>query len=338
MKFINNIIIFTIDILKQKKNKYYINRDISYQFMRLLYRISNGLLTHLMSIFFSGFKIKSSNNFPDGFIELNKIEESKIEKLKRQITLMRVFDKTKIKNKLYTTNSEKLYTYKFDDLRKSNAIRIDVLKKDLLANAEIAKLATDRKWLNIANGILNVPSKLIDITCWYTLPPKNHVQDEDELINIYDAQIWHRDVDRLRDIKIFIYLSDVVNDEDGAFEIIKNTHKINTNIVNYHNKNNFRILNKDLPEKFQNKKKKFFGTLGTNFVVDTRCLHRGSIVKRNYRLVLELYFSDCFFGKHLNYNIFYKPKLEKSWESYKIWNEIISKYPENYKYIFIAKN
>ena len=56
-----------------------------------------------------------------------------------------------------------------------------------------------------------------------------------------------RDVDKLRDIKIFTYLTDVENEENGPFEILDNTHLFKLNKFKYLNKNNYRILDRNIP-------------------------------------------------------------------------------------------
>ena len=38
-----------------------------------------------------------------------------------------------------------------------------------------------------------------------------------------ETQMWHRDVDHLRDLKVFVYLNDVLDKQDGPFEIIEGT-------------------------------------------------------------------------------------------------------------------
>ena len=61
-------------------------------------------------------------------------------------------------------------------------------------------------------------------------------------------------------------------------------------------------------------------------------------MSKNYRLILELYFSTSLFGKHKNFNNFDKPKLNKNWQSYNLWKEKIEKFPDNYNYLFQGKN
>jgi len=272
--------------------------------------------------------------------KLKNISTDETLDLLKQLQNMKVYNKTEIK-KIQNSNIDldiNKFSYKFDKDYSGNAVRLDIVKADLLSNLKISEFASQKKWLDVIRDNFNFAPKLIDITAWYTLPEINNEREFEERNTKYDAQIWHRDVDRLRDIKIFTYFSDVQGLDDGPFEILEETHKFSFDKFNYYNKNNYRVLNKNIPHKFHNKKISFIGVKGTNFVVNTRCLHRGGKVKKNYRLVLELYFSNSFFGKHIKYNDFTRPKLNLNWESYKFWNQKIEKEPEIYKYLFLGKN
>ena len=91
---------------KSKKNDLYVNKNSSYQVMRTLYRISNGLITNLIGYFLSGLKYKNSNKFKNGYLELEKISNNEVENLKKEISKMRVFDQRKINNYNYLDNEK----------------------------------------------------------------------------------------------------------------------------------------------------------------------------------------------------------------------------------------
>ena len=332
---IKKIFYFFIDIINQKKNLFYINRDSSYQLMRSLERISNGLFTSFLTKLITKKKLKNTKN---SFKLLENISENEVNNLSNAIRKMRVYNKSEIK-KIY--NSDKNldvdeYSYDINNNFKPEAIRLDIVKNELLSSREVTKFALKDNWLNYIKEIYKFEPKLIDITAWYTFPSNNPKEELSEENTSYDAQIWHRDVDRLTDIKILTYLSDVDDFKDGPFEIINETHSFSLTKLKYLNKNNFRVLDKNLPSKIKSKKISFLGKKGTNFIVNTRCLHRGTKVKNNFRLVLELYFSNSFFGKHYKFNKFSRPNLNEKWESYLNWKEKIEKYPEIYKYIFLG--
>ena len=127
--------------------------------------------------------------------------------------------------------------------------------------------------------------------------------------------MWHRDVDNLRDIKHMIYLTDVLDETSGSFEIVKNTHFFSWfNPFNYFNKIKFRVKDDFVKKKYCDKIFSFLGKAGTNFLVDTRALHRGKIItkQKHFRIVLQLYLSNHFFGKDK------KKILSQKYDSYEI--------------------
>lgn len=326
---------FLRDLIKQAINKNYINKNSSYFLMRIFYRITNGFLTNLISYIISGYKYKNSNKFKKGFMQLKSFESNEVDTLKSQISQMRVFDKRKIdyrNNKSWVDETEN-YAKSFKELSNEDVVRLDVLKSELLSNRTVANFILDERWVKIVKKILGVEPRLIDVNCWYTLPHKNEFD-----IKKYDAQIWHKDVDKLRDIKIFFYLSDVDDLNYGPFEIIIDTHRSNYSKIKYENNNNFRISNDIIECNTEYKKFSFIGKRGTNFVVDTRCFHRGGIVEKGYRHIIELYFSNSIFGKHEYYNNFSRPKLNKFWDSYDIWVNAIKKNPKTYFSLFLGKD
>ena len=247
---------------------------------------------------------------------------------------MKVFDQREINNFNYSDNTKQIsdYAFKFEELSSKDIIRMDVVKSELLSNKVVTNFVTDKKWIKIVKKIINVEPKLIDVTSWYTLPHKKELD-----LNKYSAQIWHRDVDKIRDLKIFIYLSDVVSLDKGPFEILINSHRMSLDKLRYENKNNFRISDDKIKNKNIYLKHSFLGEKGTNFIVDTRCLHRGGVVKNEFRQVIELYFSNSSFGKHEYFNLFSKPNLKSNWESYDIWKRNIENYPGIYNTLFMGK-
>ena len=333
---IKKILFFLKDIFNQRRNIYYINKDSTYHIFRALNRISNGLFTNLLEILITKQKIKNTHS---SYKKLENIASEEISKLIDNVKEMSVYNRSEVK-KIHNSNIDintSKFSFKFDKYYIGNAVRLDVVKTDLLSNKKISEFILKKKWVDVIKDNFKFSPKLIDVTAWYTLPEKNG----DEIIEEnkqYDAQIWHRDVDKLRDIKIFTYLTDVDDFDDGPFQILDGTHKWSFKKFNYHNKNNYRILSKNIPSNLNDKKISFFGAKGNNFVVNTRCLHRGTNVKRNYRLVLELFFSNSFFGKHNKFNIFSKPRLDAGWDSYSLWKEKIEENPEIYKYLFLGRN
>ena len=146
--------------------------------------------------------------------------------------------------------------------------------------------------------------------------------------------MWHRDCDYLRDIKVMTYLTNVENEEDGPFEIIKNSHCLTFfNPFKYAMGLAMRVKSEYVNKYYINKKHSFLGKSGSTFLVDTRALHRGKTInkKNHYRLTLQLYFTNSLFGNEVRHS---KLKLDESWDSYKVWHDA-NKNTNTYKALFI---
>ena len=226
MKFVRFIFEFFKDLKEIKINKFHSSQNSTYTLIRFLYKISDGLILYIISKFLSKKTIKPSR-FKNGYTILENLTNDNTNDLKDEILKMKI--KT-INSKKSSENYLKLKDYEIDfeyyDQKKVTKINFDNL--DLLKNRKVAKYATDERWINICENIIGSKPYLTGITSWITLPA-NFIKstDYDDIKNFESSQMWHRDCDYLRDIKVMTYLTDVIDDKDGPFEIIKNTHSFN---------------------------------------------------------------------------------------------------------------
>ena len=106
------------------------------------------------------------------------------------------------------------------------------------------------------------------------------------------SQLWHRDHDDSRMLKLFIYLSDVSINNEGPFEYYDS---VATNAMGLRY-SPIHKTDKVVSAAAESKPNLVFGNKGTCFFVDThRCLHRGSRMKgSSSRLVyIATYTSSC---------------------------------------------
>ena len=294
--------------------------------MRLLYMISDGLVTYVISKFFD-LNSNMPSTFKSGFLCQNVLSREEVEILTNNILEMKIHSKDLMGEKLKFSGNQLDYEY----YKSKKIMRIDFDTSALLSNIEIAKFAIKKIWQDECTKILGTRAFLVGINSWLTLPPPVEIGDYDDVGKIVSSQMWHRDCDNLRDLKVMTYLTDVNDGKEGPFEIIKDTHCFNFfNPFQYVMGPGMRIKNSNVEKKYLNKKHSFLGRAGTSFVVDTRCLHRGKTIvkKKHFRLMLQLYFSNSLFGKCQN-----NPKISRSWESYNIWKDAINN-DEAYKSLF----
>jgi hypothetical protein len=163
---------------------------------------------------------------------------------------------------------------------------------DLMKNEDIIELIKDPVLINIARNYLGA-EPIIDSVAMYgstsfLKEPSSHA-----------AQLYHFDLDRIKWLKIFIYLNDV-DENSGPHYYIEGTHISGSKPQEILNRGYKRISDKELElyysaERFKN----VTGKAGSIFAGDTKCWHKGSVVKSGYRLVLELEYTSSLFGSIL---------------------------------------
>jgi hypothetical protein len=343
MLIIIKIKTFFIDIIKAQKNYSYTGDQTTWNIIRYLYYISDGLLLK----FIESFLIKKKNFFSRSFFKknptykiLNKINEDKLEVLRKEILEIKTATgKNKESLRFVDNNSKNLNSLDFNYYEKKKIIRLNFDNGQLIQNVKIASFIKDFLSLDFIKTIEDFSGcklHLMGINSWLTLPiPSEQIQisssNYDSMTSIYDAQQWHRDCDNFRDIKIFIYLTDVNKESDGCFQIINNSNNFSFfSPFKYYNYKSLRVPNKIITNKYKLSIHSFFGNKGTCFIADTRALHRGLAItqKKQVRFILELYFSNHLLGKDK------KLEIKTEHASFDIWKEMVNKNYELFSTVF----
>jgi hypothetical protein len=332
IKYFSSIYIFIQDIFKSRNNYFHKNHEFSYKIMRkLILYFGNSFIS-----FIGDFLLKKKSFFPElienSYLCLNKISSIEADFLKNEIEQMIMIEKNCEKKLVLKKNDFGDNVIDLEYYKKKAIVRIDV-KQESLANSKlISNFVTNPKWIKNVEEILGVEPCITGVNAWFTFPPPVKINHHDDIGKFQHTMLWHRDADNLRDIKLMIYLTDVLSEKDGPFQIVEGTHKIkNFNFTDYFLKDLMRVRHNDVTKKYTGKIKSFFGKSGTNYIVDTRALHRGSVIEDGkYRLILQIYFSIHPFGKAKKI-----PFPEPNSESYEIWNLALKKFPKRYKALFI---
>ena len=101
-------------------------------------------------------------------------------------------------------------------------MRLDINPQDLISSIKISKFILKQCWIDEVKKILGCKPYIVGIGAWITLPPPTEIYSYDEIGKFVSSQMWHRDCDNLRDIKVMTYLTDVKEKDDGPFEFIEN--------------------------------------------------------------------------------------------------------------------
>lgn len=183
------------------------------------------------------------------------------------------------------------------DRNQPEGVRYDINTEFLLNNPCPQALMVDSSILALSQAYLKT-TPILDIVdmWWHTAYQKEPDSDA--------AQFFHFDMDRIKWLKFFFYLTDVTP-ESGPHCFIEGTNKTGEIPKPLLNKGYARITDEELKGYFDPTKFiEFIGKKGTIIAEDTRGFHKGKHVQSGDRLIFQLQFSNSLFGgQHV------KPKL-----------------------------
>jgi len=168
------------------------------------------------------------------------------------------------------------------------AIRYDFITEELLQNEEVQKLLADLSLLAIAQGYLACKPKSDVLGMWW------HTAFS-KVENAESATMYHFDMDRVKWLKFFFYLTDTTRD-NGAHQFIEGSH--NGNIPRKFLKRGYARLKATEVLEYYGEESEitYEAPRGTIIAEDTSGLHRGNPVQKDDRLLFQIQFSDSLFG------------------------------------------
>jgi ectoine hydroxylase-related dioxygenase (phytanoyl-CoA dioxygenase family) len=175
------------------------------------------------------------------------------------------------------------------DRANPKSVRYDCPADVLTSNSIIQQLYADPTLLAIAQGYLgSAPILDFGALWWHTTYSDKPSKEA--------AQFFHFDMDRLKWLKFFVYITDVEK-ENGPHTFVAGSQKTNC-IPRPLLKQGYARLDDEDVERFYPKEKfiEFTGRRGTIIAEDTRGLHKGKHVEKGDRLVLSIQFSNSQFG------------------------------------------
>jgi hypothetical protein len=159
----------------------------------------------------------------------------------------------------------------------------------LLESPEIQRLISDLSMIAVAQAYLEVPPILDFVAMWWSTG-FSKVADEEA------AQLYHFDMDRIKWLKFFVYLTDVTT-ENGPHCFIGGSHRQKGQPSELLSLGYARISDEEILKFYPSDSiVEFTGRKGTIFAEDTRGFHKGKPLQESDRLVFELQFSDSLFG------------------------------------------
>jgi len=284
--------------------------DAAYSSMRRLYRKTNGRFNDAMGSICKALHRKrptdlSQSLFPDvEFEEVHKAAKS----LRRDGCY--VFDR-----KLPKNLCEQLLNYSLTQpgtpvaaqtaetksatsvFNRNNpqSIRHQFQADELFKNDTVQELATEPFFFSIAQEYLGFNPVFDVLAMWWSAPTR------DEQLQSRAAQLYHFDMDRLKFVKFFVYLTDVDAD-NGPHCYVRGSHKRKPAAL----LKDARLSDDEILEHYSSSDMlELTGETGTILAVDTRGFHKGKPLVARDRLIFQIQFADSLFGQ--NYPLIHLP-------------------------------
>jgi len=169
------------------------------------------------------------------------------------------------------------------------SVRFDYSPSTVLKCREIQEVLTNPKVLSLAQEYLGSEPILDFVAMWWHT--KSNEADKKA------AQMFHFDMDRLRWVKFFFYITDV-SPENGPHVFIESTHKDYGIPFSLRKKGYARLSDEDVERVISRDHwVEFAGKAGTMIAEDTRGLHKGAHVKSGDRLLFQFQFTTTLYGE-----------------------------------------
>jgi hypothetical protein len=188
----------------------------------------------------------------------------------------------------WTSDGSTSRQVRFDQLA-PDAARLSFDGGALLALAHTQRLVSDPGLLAFLQDYFGRTPLLDTVNMWWSIaadrPPSAEI-----------AQMYHYDLDRVRWLKLFVYLTDV-NPDTGPHVFIEGSHRPEGQVSEILSRGYVRIPDQDAEASYgADRVKEICGPAGTMLIVDTKGMHKGKAPTRGNRLIFELQFSSCGFG------------------------------------------
>jgi hypothetical protein len=165
------------------------------------------------------------------------------------------------------------------------AARYDFAEAQYLAHPVIQKLLCDESMMAVAQGYLGA-APVNDLSAMWWSAPYGRASSE-------AAQLFHFDLDRLKFLKFFFYLTDV-GPENGPHMYVRGSH-VNRPDLFYEDR---RFQDSEVAGAFPRSDiREVHGPVGTILAGDTTCLHKGKSLVSGSRLMFEIEFTVSLFGQ-----------------------------------------
>lgn len=331
-----NVLVIFEDILKTEETRDYLTLDHNKRKVHYNLSISTKeriQLSEMISLLF----LKSPIEL--GFQEVNPFKEFDITGITKELNTkgFHVFENLLSSKKCDSIISKlekvsfhtKKSTKKIKGLTKDNVSEISgntawvTNQQDIIKIEEVQKLAFDKNLLNLVAHFLGSEPVLCQTNCWWSVNKSTHRSNLSG-----NAQLFHQDTEYLKFIKVFIYLTDV-NENNGPHKYVQGTSKIAQDSLGEDYKPSNRVEDEKVEQLFGKENiLTFTGKKGTIIIEDTFGLHKGTPVVEGARLLLQLEYCNSLYF-HAGYSFGYEGLIGDSVELSKKHPRVFSNFTSN---------
>ncbi len=168
-------------------------------------------------------------------------------------------------------------------------VRYDFSSQALINDEAVQGLMSDHSITAVAMSYLRCAPILDVLSMWWHTAYSQTPDSE-------AAQYWHFDMDRIKWLKFFVYLTDVTED-NGPHCFVVGSHRRKGIPDRLLSRGYARLTDEEVAQCYPSERLiKFVAPRGTIIAEDTRGLHKGKEVFTGDRLLLQLQFSNSLFG------------------------------------------
>jgi hypothetical protein len=190
--------------------------------------------------------------------------------------------------KSYETTFKDDRKVSFSEIENLNSPRFDYDPSNLCKSEDVMNLVFERSFCNIAQEYFGSLPVMDPHSMWWSKPCDNKELQKQA------AQLFHYDMDRIKFLKFFFYMTDVTA-ENGPHCFVRGSHKnLNSSLRRDGRFEDSEVENAYGKEAIVN----FCAPKGTIIAVDTRGLHKGLPLKSGNRLILQLMYANSTFGQY----------------------------------------
>jgi len=296
-------------VLTNGRSNDFLSRLISFKKKKYTDIISTGVLGNLTPELTC--KIAGKLERDGMYIFENELDEKTVRAIeefarKEPASYLMVESKPKVK---YSDNKINV------DTEKPVSPRYEYGFEQIMKCKELESLVFDQSILAVAQEYLKCSPVLDLVAFWWSLPYEGKGKSE-------AAQMYHFDMDRIKFIKFFFYVTDVDTDTGPHCYVKGSNKRLPPALLK-----DGRIEDAEIEKAFsKNNMIEICGKKGTIMAVDTRGLHKGKPLNKGYRLLFQIEMANSMFGQY------YAPVTINSLNPH--YQNIVKTYKRTYSQIF----